>query len=468
MTGETPTKSNGNPTAWLQSNIAEFAPNDETWTVWKEKLDLYFSEIACTQEDTKKAILLRSIGSGPYNLLHSLCNPEKPSTKKFDEICKILETHYTPPTIIFHERRIFHTAIRSNDESVSDWYARLKKLAINCKFGAQLNLFVLDKFVIGLPEKIYSRLCEEDETITLAKALTKAMILETKYANKQPINDENEVKFVKNNFKGRNNKTHNNNSNNSNSSNNNGETKSKTACAHCGWKNHASNACKFKSAKCHFCGKTGHLASICNKKGKDNECKDKSNVNFLSDSEDNVNFVNNSFDFSIFSINSKSSSEVYGLLVDIDGKRLEITCDTGAPCTLIPYSLYEKLHRKHSIKKCGIPYVDYNGQRINLCGEYNAFITYRGVTKEICVVVTNTNNTPLLGRTFLRAFNFQLVQVNAIAANDKYSAIVSEMKNEFSEVFDSGLGKCTISTISLPLVDNFKPIFCKPRPLPLA
>lgn len=101
MTGET-TTSNSNPTAWLQSNIAEFAPNDETWTVWKEKLDLYFSEIACTRAETKKAILLRSIGSGPYNLLHSLCNPEKPSAKTFEELCKLLETHYTPPTIVFH------------------------------------------------------------------------------------------------------------------------------------------------------------------------------------------------------------------------------------------------------------------------------------------------------------------------------------------------------------------------------
>lgn len=468
MTGET-TTSNSNPTAWLQSNIAEFAPNDETWTVWKEKLDLYFSEIACTRAETKKAILLRSIGSGPYNLLHSLCNPEKPSAKTFEELCKLLETHYTPPTIVFHERKVFYTTIRNTDEPVSDWYARLKRLAINCKFGGQLDSFVLDKFIIGLPEKIYSRLCEEDENITLANALKKAMILETKYANKQPNVDSNEVNYMKKNYKGRNNKAHSNNWNNGNSNNNyNGETKSKTACTHCGWKNHASNACKFKSAKCNFCGKTGHLASICNSKHKDNEHKAKNNVNFVSDSEDNNDFVKNSFDYSIFSINSNSTSEIYGLLVDIDGKKLELTCDTGAPCTLIPYSLFKKLYRKQSIKRCSVPYVDYNGQRINLCGEYNANITYRGVTKKICVVVTNTNNTPLLGRTFLRAFNFQLVQVNAIAAHDKHSVIVSEIKNEFFEVFESGLGKCTISTISLPLVDNFKPIFCKPRPLPLA
>lgn len=99
---------------------------------------------------------------------------------------------------------------------------------------------------------------------------------------------------------------------------------------------------------------------------------------------------------------------------------------------------------------------------------YNAKITFRGITKEICVVVTKTNNPPLVRRTFLRAFRFQLVQVNAISAFEKYSEIISQIKNDFSEVFDDGLGKSTVGTISLPLIESFKPIFCEPRPVKLA
>ena len=39
--------------------------------------------------------------------------------------------------------------------------------------------------------------------------------------------------------------------------------KANDRCKHCGRKNHESSKCHFKSAKCHNCGKLGHIATIC-------------------------------------------------------------------------------------------------------------------------------------------------------------------------------------------------------------
>lgn len=122
ITGEN--KNNGT-TVLQTSTVSEFNPSEETWSIWKERLDIHFAEINCELENSKKAVLLKSIGSSPYKLLRSLCDPASPLDKSFDELCKILHEHYTPPTIVFHERKKFYNAHRQDTESVSDLYARI-------------------------------------------------------------------------------------------------------------------------------------------------------------------------------------------------------------------------------------------------------------------------------------------------------------------------------------------------------
>lgn len=302
-----PETSSSTPTLLQTTNIPESSPSDETWSVWKEKLDIHFCQINCQQENNKKAILLKSIGTVPYKILHSLCSPASPVSKSFDELCSILETQYIPPIIIFQQRKIFHSATRKSDESVADWFARLKLLCLDCKFGEHLDAFMLDKFVLGLPDKIFQKICEEDEKFKLHDAFKKALILETKFSMNHVSSDTN-VNFVKRQRgKWKDNDSHSNSSNYSNSNNNNKSGKNKKACSHCGWKNHVSDTCKFKNSKCHACGKIGHLASICRSKGS----KEGSTINFLKLSDKFENYGNrknkncqdfNQFDFSVYSM----------------------------------------------------------------------------------------------------------------------------------------------------------------------
>lgn len=193
--------SKGNTVTFLQTaSIPEFSPDKETWYIWKEKLDIHFCELNCTEENSKKAVLLKSIGAEPYSVLHSLCSPESPVSKTYNELCDILSTQYTPPTIVFHERKKFHSSKKYDAETVAEWFARVKKLALNCKFGEHLEAFVLDQFIIGLPSEIFERLCEEDEKLTLSEALKKALIMETKRNTKTVMKTEIKeegVNFVK-------------------------------------------------------------------------------------------------------------------------------------------------------------------------------------------------------------------------------------------------------------------------------
>ena len=111
-------------TVYQSSNISQFLPRKDSWILWKERLEIHFDEINCTEENAKKATLLRAA----YETLHNLCSPASPVSKAHKEICKVLELHYAPPTIIFRERKNFHTSHQAEDESASEWHARVKKL----------------------------------------------------------------------------------------------------------------------------------------------------------------------------------------------------------------------------------------------------------------------------------------------------------------------------------------------------
>ncbi|XP_036334008.1 uncharacterized protein LOC118744789 isoform X2 [Rhagoletis pomonella] len=232
----------------------------ENWELWHERLELHFLEIKCSDDTDRVSTLLKTIGSEAYAILRGICSPALPCTKSYKELCEILQQQFTPPVIVFNEIKRFYAAKRAESESVSAWFARVKKLAVNCKFGAALDTIILHKFVVELPGKIFEKICEEDEKLTLSKALQKALIRETKLA--QSSNDI-EVNYIKQRGKF-NNKNYKSNAVRSN--NNNSKASKVSKCTHCGWKNHQSNTCKFKNSTCHFCGSVGHLANICNRK----------------------------------------------------------------------------------------------------------------------------------------------------------------------------------------------------------
>lgn len=225
-------------TVFQATQMVEFSPNSHSFTEWKERLEIHFIEINAETDAQKKATLLKSIGAGAYSVLRAVCDPSKPNEKKYTELCTLLEEQYMPPVIIFRERQIFYTASKSQDESVSSWYARVKHLALQCKFS-KLEEAVRDRFIMGMANetKLFEKFCEEDEKLTLKNALSKALIHEVKLKGNTKSSD---VNFVRG--KGNNNNTNTNGAPRGQQPNG----KKHEACKHCGWKSHKSSACKFK------------------------------------------------------------------------------------------------------------------------------------------------------------------------------------------------------------------------------
>lgn len=471
--------------------IPEFDIEEDDWSLWFERLEIHFEDIECSETKQKRSILLKSMGATAYAIVRSLCDPKPPREVPYAELCGICKTQFTPPVVVFRERKNFFASSKGENETVSAWHARVKKLAVDCKFGAALVGNVLNKFICGMEGKLFERLCELDETVTLPDAVKKAIILEMKYAKQTA----SEVNFVRGkSTKARANSNNNNSSNRTSKSgyNNNVGSAKRKPCACCGWKNHQSDNCKFKHAVCHTCGQKGHLASICSHKSKPKD------INFIdSSSEIEPDNISNDFEishnitgsserevehansgdvaFSIFSVCAQDHKDLnYKLPVDIEGNKLSIVCDTGAPLSLMSHGMFEQLFSRNVLKKCSIPFTSYGGNQIHVAGQFVANVRYRGLIKPVSFVVTKTNSPPLLARNFLRAFNFELVQkpttnsTHTVNAVSSYGEIIDHFRREFASVFDGKLGAYNVCQVNLPIEKDAKPIFCKPRAVPFA
>jgi len=114
-------------------------------------------------------------------------------SKAYKELCKIFNVHYTPLTLVFKEMKKFHESSKSDDETVAACYAEVKQLACSCKFGPNLEAFVLNQFNMSLPSAIFERICEEDQQLSLSAALNKALIIGTKMFAKRTEKNVNYI-----------------------------------------------------------------------------------------------------------------------------------------------------------------------------------------------------------------------------------------------------------------------------------
>ena len=81
----------------IQMTIGEFQQGTESWILYTERLEQHFLANDVQDADKKRAFLLSSCGAPTYQLIRNLTAPDKPSSKSFDELVKLVQTHHQPP-----------------------------------------------------------------------------------------------------------------------------------------------------------------------------------------------------------------------------------------------------------------------------------------------------------------------------------------------------------------------------------
>ncbi|XP_028134201.2 uncharacterized protein K02A2.6-like [Diabrotica virgifera virgifera] len=89
---------------------------------------------------------------------------------------------------------------------------------------------------------------------------------------------------------------------------------------------------------------------------------------------------------------------------------------------------------------------------------------YKSKKIPVKLYVVQKGSANILGRDWIKAFNIRLEMMNQIVSNSK----ILDLINSFSNVFTSKLGNFNHKEISIKVVENAKPVFCRHRAVPLA
>lgn len=116
------------------------------FTVYEDRVK-QFMKANKVEEEIKTSVFISIMGNDMYETLKSLMVPEVPSEKSFDELIEVLKKIFVPKTNKRAERYKFNKAAQKDGESISEFIARLKTLAKDCKFG-EGNAKVMRKVLV--------------------------------------------------------------------------------------------------------------------------------------------------------------------------------------------------------------------------------------------------------------------------------------------------------------------------------
>ncbi len=428
----------------------------EDWSTYFERLQQYF--IFRDIEEVKQvAALLSSIGGKTYSLLRDLVSPAKPADKSLEFLNELLEKHLCPKPLVIAERFRFHKREQLATESVTDYFAILKKLSRNCNFGTHLNDALRDRFVCGIrKEAIQKRLLSEDG-LNHSRALEIAVAMETASRDAFELQGKKEGHVNKMKVQA-----------NRNFHKEHSSKSAQSACTRCGNRGHSEDKCRFKDALCRNCNQKGHIARVCSEKPKSGKSgkfkygKSKKSVHAVegtdSDSEVDLAYVNK--------VSSGSADPIY-LTPIVNGKPLKMELDTGAAISLISLKDYQKHFPTKPLLDSNIVLKTYTGERIRPIGKVNVSVEINDTRAWLDLTVIDRGGPALFGRDWLRMLKLDWKEIKAVKIDkSSVSNKLQELCDKHSEIFKDGIGTLTCTKAKLHLIDHAKPKFCKPRNVP--
>ncbi|XP_063919420.1 uncharacterized protein K02A2.6-like [Zophobas morio] len=400
------------------------------------KLTQYFVVNNITDEKIQQALLINCCTEETYKLLWNLCVPEDPTKKTFRELITLFDKHFVPPKLHLPERYKFYHAVRGRDEEIVDWASRIRHLASKCKFGAELQVVLRDRFIMGLAEGvILDRLLEEDvSNLTFQQSVDIAVRSRKKEeAEMFQLSHQKTWRESKSLRRG------------------NGRVTGKEKFGATSQKLAAKSGSQLW---CKVCGKKGHhVTAVCSSSKKGG----RASHNFLSTEAEETMFRVQTNEVRYAPIQVE---------VEVGEDKLRFEFDSGASVSVISEKFWSEHFCNLALRSDGKWLSNYDGQKIVPLGYVEVEIKFKDLRHKLKLYVIRNGGPPLLGRDFYYKFNLEFL--NKIESANNNNGSVAELLGQFPTVFSDQLGLFNRSTIRLNISEKAQPKFYKPRPLPFA
>ena len=376
--------------------IGEFNSQREDWMSYSERLEEYFLANYIKSAEKKKAILLSVVGAHTYQLMRSLIAPEKPKEKTFEQLVKLVQEHHQPTPSAIVQRYKFNSRIQSTGESVATFVAELRRLAEHCQFGQTLDDMLRDRLVCGITDgRVQRRLLAEPE-LTLKKALELAQAQETAEKGAQQLQQQRPQASQLHAIRQTKRSSH-----RQMNARQEQQQREQRPCYRCGGK-HQQRDCPFRDAECHRCKKKGHLARVCQSKGKAQSqqmsrpvSKSHNSTHLMEEAET----LDEQPTYTLFNVTTNVSKPLQ-VSLRINDADLTMEVDTGASVSLISSVTFQKLWPAHSspvLMATQTKLRTYTGEQIHVLGTISANVQFKTQQETLPLLVVDGDGPSLLG-----------------------------------------------------------------------
>ena len=168
-------------------------------------------------------------------------------------------------------------------------------------------------------------------------------------------------------------------------------------CFRCGG-NHFHSQCSFKNAKCHNCGKIGHISRKCQKPRERDNRKTYSNHVLEEENYENCDDL-----FHIYQNTSEKSKPLL-VKVNLNGHLVDLEVDTGASLTVINSKTFDIIKsglEQIEISESNVKFKTYSGEVIKAQGQAVIPIEYENQSLKSTLYIIEGDRPNLLGRDCL-------------------------------------------------------------------